>query len=417
MSVEESNAASTPSMKLVVVLCFLAQAFTVWAVFFFPPIAVLVAAELELDPVTVGYQTGLLFLFTLCLTLYSGTIIDRIGPSAAMLLGMALTALGLCLYAFGTFSMVFVGSMFVGASFSLINPSSLVLLRTVTEDSNRGFVFSLKQSSVPVGMLFSSFIGTTLAAEYGWRFALIPPIVMLIVLSVAQALLLSVMNPRPSEIKKRGVLQPLHSLASLWRNRPLLLLALAGTVLSICQGSVVTFTSNLFADERGLSLQTAGLILAFVQLGAIAGRLGSGLMADRIQDINLTLRIISILIVLALGIITFLPAGLPVSVWCALYFLLGTVVMGWNGLLIAEFAQNIIGRHPSEQMSGAFFLLFSGGSIGSFGFAYAHQFSSSYAYTMGAFVCFFALVAYFLLRSASPGRRDKAVFQPMDTGL
>lgn len=400
----------------VVTFCTLAQALTIWSVFFFPPIAVVVTAELGLDPVYVGYQTGLLFAFTICATLYSGALVDRLGPTGAMLLGLLLALVGLGLYAGGTITLIVLGSLFVGVGFSLINPSSLVLLRQVTGASNRSFVFSLKQSSVPLGMLVSSFVGPFLAIEHGWRAALAPPLVLLCLLALLLLRLLPRSNPRPRRPAGRGLAQPLYPLAALGRNHPLLLLALAGTALGICQGSVVTFTSNLFADERGLSLKTAGLILACVQLGAICARPSWGLLADRIRNTNLTLRIVAALMAVELGAMALLPAGLPVWLWCVLHFFLGTAVMGWNGLLIAEFARNIGGAHRSAQMAGAFFVLFSGGSLGSLGFAFVHQFFSSYAHTMGALGCVFSLVAFALIASV-PKSQARASFQPLDAGL
>ena len=389
-----------PGFAYVLCMTTLAQAGLSWSLFVFPPIAVEVAAEIGVDPVYVGYQVGIVFLTTIVATLYSGALIERIGPARSIQLALSVCLLGTALCASGSVVGIALGSMCFGLSHSVVNPGTAVILRKKVSSRNRGFVFSIKQTSVPLGLMASSFFGPFLVEGNDWRLALLPLAIVLVALFAAVAPL-HVRRRQPRRMRREGIVAiPMRSLGALFSNRSLTLMAIAGMSFGICQGSVMTFTGNLFADEFGHSLRTAGLVLMFMLLGGIVGRLSWGFLADRLQNPVLVLRCIAAMIVVMSIAIAVMPSSAPLPAWIALFLVVGFSAVGWNGLLISEFAQLGRGDDVERQMSGAFFLLFCGGALSPLLFTQAHALLGSYATTIGAFGVFFGLMAMAFVRNA-----------------
>ena len=394
-----------PSFGYILFITTMTQAGLSWSLFIIPPIAVAVATAFQLDPIYVGYQVGIIFTMTVGCTLFAGTIIQRLGPVRAMQLAIAAALTGLILCAMHTITTMVLGAALFGFSHSLVNPSTALVLRERVSPKRRAFVYSVKQSSVPFGLMVSSIVGPAIVVNYDWRWALVPLAVVLVVLALALRPLHQLSRSKPNDLRRvnnnfiASVIRPLRCVVL---NRSLLLLALGGLAFGMCQGSIMTFTSNLFVDEMGRSLHIASLVLMAVHCGGICGRLGWGHIADRLENPILVLRCIAVMICAMSALIALLPASTLLLWWFVLFFCLGLSAVGWNGLLISEFTVLSKGAEIEQQMTGAFFLLFCGGAISPIIFPWVHSLIDSYAVTIAAFGMTFSLVALVLVRHA-PG--------------
>lgn len=388
-------------LRLAVTLATLIQAGIAWSLFIFPPIALAASAALGIDPLYVGVQGGTIFFCTIFATLYSGRVIGLIGPVRALGLAMLLVLAGISLAALHNIPAILLGAVCFGLSHSLTNPSTAVILKNFVSDSNRGVVFSIKQCSVPLGLLAASLVGPFIAERFDWRFAMLPlavlQIVLLCLLPRLQRLLPAAAK---RELPSANLLQlPLRALRALWANRPLRYTACVGLSFGMCQGAILTYTSNLFAVERDFSLSQAGFILMCAHVGGIIGRISWGYLADRLQSPVLVMRTLAVLIATALLLLSMLPAGLALGWWLLLYLFLGGFAVGWNGVVISEFAYHARGPDMEEQLAGSFCVLFCGGAFSPWLFALVYLMVDSYATVMGMFgVCFGFLGLALLLR-------------------
>lgn len=396
-----SPSGSRPGTALTLFLTTAAQAGASWALFIFPPVAVEVAAALGVDPVWVGYQVGLMFLTSTAATLYSGAVIERIGAARSIQLALALGVAGAALCATAAIPGIAAGSVLFGLSHSLFNPATALILREVAGPRNRGLVFSVKQTSIPIGLMVASLVGPRLAEAGDWRLVLLPLAAFLLALLAAVAPLRSFDAGREARAGEKGggvLLLPARSLAATLGNRSLTLMALAGLSFGVCQGAVMTFTSNLVADEMGHPLRDAGYVLMAAMAGGIVGRLGWGHLADRIRDPVLALRMLAASIIVTTAAVSALPQTSPLSAWAALYFAVGASAVGWNGLVISEYAALSRGKGTERQMAGAFFIMFCGGAFCPVLFPWVYLAIGSYADTIGLFGAVFGIAALALLR-------------------
>ena len=63
------------------------------------------------------------------------------------------------------------GSILIGLGYGLTNPPSAVLLARATSIYNRGLIFSLKQSGVPLGGVIAAVSTPLLTESFHWRIA------------------------------------------------------------------------------------------------------------------------------------------------------------------------------------------------------------------------------------------------------
>src|SRR6185295_5627002 len=75
---------------------------------------------------------------------------------------------------------------------------------------------------------------------------------------------------------------PLEGYLTVWRDRRLRLIALAGGAFCWSQFVAMTYTVVVAVAELEMSLVVAGTMLTAVQLGSMIGRIGAGWTADRV---------------------------------------------------------------------------------------------------------------------------------------
>ena len=119
----------------------------------------------------------------------------------------------------------------------------------------------------------------------GWQWALGATAV-----AVALALLMLCMErgrahwDNDRDPKAKWIADPYGGLVIVSRDRALRLLAIAGAAFVVIQLALLTFTVIFFDEEMKLGLVQAGFILMASQMGAVAGRLFWGWVADYQRD-------------------------------------------------------------------------------------------------------------------------------------
>ena len=142
--------ASRP-MLVVLSVVTLVQALLSLAVLAAASIAPVVTAAYDINIETVGYQISLIYLAASLGSLISGVIVRRYGPARTSMACLLAAAIGLLLLATGVLAAAVLASVLIGLGYALTNPSAGQILDRHCPPGHRNFVFSIKQTAVPIG--------------------------------------------------------------------------------------------------------------------------------------------------------------------------------------------------------------------------------------------------------------------------
>ena len=150
--------ARPPNKFLVLLTTTTVQALVTMNVVIPAAIAPEMAAMLEVEPAMVGIQIGIAYFGAAVLSAMSGTVVRRWGALRASQLALALSAIGTALMAVPSLGVLAVGAIFCGFGYALTNPPASHLLARGTTPTDRNFLFSVKQTSVPLGGVVAGFM-------------------------------------------------------------------------------------------------------------------------------------------------------------------------------------------------------------------------------------------------------------------
>jgi predicted MFS family arabinose efflux permease len=176
---------------------------------------------------------------------------------------------------------------------------------------------------------------------------------------------------------------PLEGVATIWRDRRLRYLSIAGACLVVPQIGISTFTVVLFAEEVGYTLVAAGTVLGASQVAGIAGRVFWGWLADVVRNCYTALALLCAVMLFGALLCFLITPGWPLVAACALFFVLGSTATGWSGAFLAEVARLAPRSAISVATGGSLFFVNVGKLLGPMLMTAAYTFSGSYATTFG----------------------------------
>ena len=231
------------------------QTFTTWANLVFTPAATVLAREFELPATAIGYQVGLVLFSAMCCSLIAGSITIAIGARLTLQLALLISGTGAIVSTFGGLSGLICGSVLIGLGYGLTNPPSAVLLARATSVHNRGLIFSLKQSGVPLGGVLAAIATPFLTETFDWRVA---------AYAVGGVCLVSLVLIRILGLRwgPKGKFRPASqfkisaSLKAVLQSKPLSYLTFAAMAFVSVQMCVMTFVSPFLVEELGFTLIT-----------------------------------------------------------------------------------------------------------------------------------------------------------------
>jgi predicted MFS family arabinose efflux permease len=214
-----------------------------------------------------------------------------------------------------------------GSANAFATPGVSALASSAIPPGRQGFAFGVQLAGPATAALLAGLALPLIAGPAGWRQAFI--------LAAALSIAAATIAPRATATTPQPNPQSRSS-----RLRPLVLLAAGATAANAAAGALLTFLV-VYAIEIGLSGATAGALLAAASGGAIAVRLGLGLLADRRPDAAFGW-VVSLLALSAAGY------ALVTSVTPALVALGAVVAVsfgwGWPGVLLFT----VVTRHRAD---------------------------------------------------------------------
>ena len=349
----------------------LTQAAATWAMLAMAAVAPLAAQGLGVAAVMIGYQITLAYAAASATSFVAAGLTARWGPVRISQAALVSAAAGAGLAAVGALWGVAAAAVLRGVGYGLTNPAASQLLAARTDPARRSFVFSIKQTGVPLGAALAGLLTPPLASWLGWQAAVAA------VAPAALALALALEPARKRWDTETGPAGDLMAAARagarlVWRDPGLKRLALASVCFGMVQLSLMSFVVTYAVAELAFSAIAAGALLAAVQAAGASGRLGWGWIADRLGANAPVLGVIagvSALATLAFGAMT---AATPAWAITAAAMVFGVSAVGWNGVYMAEIARLAPPGRAGAATGFAAVLGFGGVVIGPAAFVQLH---------------------------------------------
>ena len=291
--------------------------------------------------------------FGLVLTLIAwGALADRIGERWVIAGGLALTALAAvgALFADGY---LWLGLFFVlgGAASASANAASGRVVVGWFPKHRRGLAMGIRQMSQPLGVTIAAVTIPVIASASGIAAALLVPLVFTAVIAVVSAIVI-VDPPRAAAAPDApAAVNPYRASSFLWR------IHLVSALLVLPQFLLSTFGLVWLVAELGWDPLAAGILVGVAQFIGAIGRIGVGVMSDRVGSRVRPLRWVAasaavVMLLLALVDAThFAAAGI-------VFVIATSVTVADNGLAftsVAEMAGTAwAGRALGAQNTGQF---------------------------------------------------------------
>ena len=266
-----------------------------------------------------------------------GVLVDRYGERV-MLLGGGLLLAGCLVLASraAAFQPLFWALLPAAIGASAAAPGGTRALAAWFEPRLRGTAMGIRQTGVTGAGVLVAVILPPIALAAGWQAA------FLTVAGLALAGMLAfVLFYREPPETRRGARAPFDP-RLLLQSRAWLFATAFGFVFMGALGSVVAYLAVSLNQDAGISPVRAGLALAVLQVGGITGRLGFGVLSDRLGRRGPVMALagaLAVLACLAMALLGHGAAGLAALVLIA--FLLGLSCLGWNALYITLSAEAV----------------------------------------------------------------------------
>ncbi len=270
---------------------------------------------------------GIGMLFTL---LPWGLVADRIDERWVIATGLtgagAMLVVASTTQTFGTVTVVLVAVGALGASVNAASGRAIMAWFPATE---LGLALGIRQTAIPIGGALAAATLPALASAGGTRLAFL----FLAGACVTGAIVAAVfVRGRMDEEPELGdVSQPLRD--------PFMWLLGTGTGLYLlAQIGITSFVVLFLHEHRHVSREAAGAVLAVIYVLAVAARIGSGRISDRLGSRLQPLRVIGLALALFTAAVA-VAVDAPLALVVPLFVVAGVLSMSWNGLAYAAAAE------------------------------------------------------------------------------
>jgi len=316
--------------------------------------------------------------------LLGGAAVKRWGAIRLSQTGLVLAAIGLFLCAIPTIETIALGALFIGAGYGPITPASSHLLIKSTPPEKLSFVFSVKQTGVPLGGMIAGATVPSLDILIGWQWAFVcAGIACAFCAWAVQPLRNGLDDDRDPTVKPSLATSFVLPLKLIFSHRTLRKLSYMSFMFSIAQMALMGYLVTFLYEDLGWSLVAAGGALTVAQAAGVSGRMLWGYVSDRWLGATMMLIVIAVLLVVgALGTALLGPESSPWFLFPVLV-IFGSSAIGWNGVFLAEIARQAPKGQAGVATGGTLCITFLGVMVGPPLFGVLASLLSSYGLSYG----------------------------------
>ncbi len=344
-------------------------------------LAPIAAPELGFAPQSIGVLVSGIYLAAIFSGLIGGHYVRQFGALRLSQVAMVLLIFGLLLGATGLPWLLALATPAIGIGYGLTNPTAAQLLSQHASLKNRGLIFSVKQTGVPIGVAIAGLIVPILLGWWSWRGALIGVGVLIL----GELFFLGIYRKQfdfgLQRVKLNWTTVIARPLMRVLRDPPLRSLAICSSCYSGMQVCFLTFLVSDLKLERGFTLAAAAGALATAQITSIAARPFWGVVTDRYVPPRILLGLLGLGMAAAMALFGALSTHASHFVVILVAMLVAATVVGWNGVFFAGVAQHAPPQEIAMITGGTQFLTFGGAMISPLIFAAGVTAFKSYSQT------------------------------------
>ena len=379
----------------------LVQAMTAMAVVTVPVLAPEIAAALAIDTSAIGLHQSIAYVGAAALTLVSGSLVLRHGGIRINQASVLLSAIGVGLVLADAAPIIALGAILAGMGYGLATPGASHVLARITPAAQRGIVFSVKQSAVPLGGLIAGVLFPPIAQTVGWKWAIALSALMAATSALAIQRLRGSLDADRDRSHRVGIGAPGNSIRLVLATpalRPIALVAFSFAAMQIC---LFAFLVTYLVERAALDLVTAGLLFALMQGAGVVARVAWGWVNDRWLPARPLLAVLGAGIIASTAAAAAFSSAWPLAGLAAVCVALGATTVGWNGVYLAEVARVMPAAKVGTATGGVLMFTFLGIAVGPASFGAIVAMSGSYT---PAFIAIDALVLATVVALALPRR-------------
>ncbi len=307
----------------------------------------------------IGLYTSLVYLGATASSLIAPNLIIRYGALRISQGTVVCAAAGLFALLVGNLLLGVISALLIGFAYGPGNTASNRLLSSMTLAGKRSGVFSIKQTSVPIGGALAGLILPSVALGWGWQYAALGVGVVCLIAAAAvqpwRARLDADRDPKHPVLPRN----PVASVAYVLANRKLRALGITGLVYSGMQYAFGAIMVAFLVERAGVGAIEAGLILGAAMITSVFARLAWGYIADWSRP-DIVLGLLGLLTAGSVVTAMFVDTTWSIPALVALGCWFGAAGFSWNGVFLALLADFAGSKDVAIATSGAMTLVFIG---------------------------------------------------------
>lgn len=298
--------------------------------------------DLEINRAQMGLIASGVFLGSAPTSLIGGWLADVVGVRQLQALTMGALCAGLLLFSqVQSFIQGFLISILLGVALSTSFPATVKGIVDWVGPRTRGRAVGSIEAVIPLGVIISAVLLPFLAETFDWRVAVM--VVAVLIGGSGVVFFAFYKNRRHSYAEGKEESKPPGRISVVARNRDIWLVTFFGAAFSSMYLVLITYIVVFLKEDLGMTPVVAGRSLAVAMVGSLVGRFAWGAISDLLLEGRRValLAFISILSVMSLASLVWLPSDASLAVVWALILFMGITAMGWTGLwtvLISELA-------------------------------------------------------------------------------
>jgi len=247
-----------------------------------PPLFPLLRAEFDVSYAALGSVLAVYFGVSGVLQTVAGFLVDRFGARVVLVLGLALSAIGIALAGFApSFVWLYPAAVIAGFGNCVFHPADLALLNAKVHTQRLGYAFSVHGIAGNIGWALAPVFAVSISAAWGWRAALVAAgaigLLFLLVLASQRVLAGDTRAPRREATARSTLARDVRLLASV----PIVTCFAFFLLFSMAMVGWQAFSTASLTQIYDVQLVFASSILTAFLLGGAGGTLAGGVVASR----------------------------------------------------------------------------------------------------------------------------------------